>query len=85
LINSVQAEFGMPDVIADQSGDQKRFYTPQRRPEEEWPPDAPRTFYYLGRNLEVVFVRGRASRVRAIRPAEREHLQRMVERTRPDR
>jgi hypothetical protein len=59
-ITRVQADYGLPDVIADRSGDQKRYYLPAHRPEDEWPADAPRTFYYLERGLAVTFVNGKA-------------------------
>jgi hypothetical protein len=59
-ITHVQAEFGLPDVIADSSGDQERYYVPSHRPEDEWPADAPRTFFYLDRGLAVTFVSGKA-------------------------
>ena len=69
-ITHVQAEYGLPDVIADRSGDQARFYVPARRPQAEWPADAPRTFYYLERDLAVTFVSGKA--VRPSRPIDRQ-------------
>jgi hypothetical protein len=59
-ITHVQTDYGIPDVIADRSGDQKRYYVPSHRPESEWPADAPRTFYYLDRGLAVTFVSGKA-------------------------
>jgi hypothetical protein len=59
-IAHVEADYGPPDVIGDRSGDQKRYYVPAHRPEEEWPADAPRTFYYLDRGLAVTFVSGKA-------------------------
>lgn len=65
-ITDVQAEYGLPDVIVDVSGDERRFYVPTRRPEHEWPADAPRTFYYLGRNVAVTFVSGKAVRAEPI-------------------
>jgi hypothetical protein len=43
-----------------ESGDQQRFYLPTHRPEYEWPADAPRTFFYLDRDLAVTFVSGKA-------------------------
>jgi hypothetical protein len=59
-ITHVQLDYGVPDVISDESGDQVRYYVPAHRPESEWPADAPRTFYYLDRGLAVTFVSGRA-------------------------
>jgi hypothetical protein len=59
-ITHVQLDLGEPDVISDSSGDQTRFYVPMNRPKEEWPWDAPRTFYYLDRNLAVTFECGKA-------------------------
>jgi hypothetical protein len=73
-ITHVQLDYGLPDVIADRSGDLKRYYVPSDRPESEWPTDAPRTFYYLERNLEVTFVSGRAIRSGPIDTEEREHI-----------
>ena len=70
-ITHVQADYGMPDVISDRSGDLERFYVPAHRPESEWPWDAPRT-YYLDRNLPITFVRGRAVRATAIDAEARE-------------
>ena len=58
-ITHVQRDHGLPDVISDRSGDQVRYYVPADRPEHEWPPDAPRTFYYVDRDLAVTFVSGR--------------------------
>ena len=59
-ITQVQAEYALPDVISDESGDLQRFYVPSRRPPWEWPAEAARTFYYLDRDLAVKFVRGKA-------------------------
>ena len=36
-----------------------RYYVTADRPEHEWPADAPRTFYYVDRDLAVTFVSGR--------------------------
>jgi hypothetical protein len=71
-ITSLQADYGEPNVISDSSGDLTRFYVPTNRPREEWPWDAPRTFYYLDRNFAVTFVRGKAVRAGAIDAATRE-------------
>lgn len=73
-ITYVQADFGLPDVISDRSGDQARFYLPTSRPAEEWPADAPRTFYYLKRNVAVTFVLGRAVRAGPIEGQLREQV-----------
>ena len=70
-ITHIQANFGEPDVVSDSSGDLTRFYVPTNRPMEEWPSDAPRTFYYLERNLSVSFERRKAARAEAIDPATR--------------
>ena len=59
-ITDVQADFGLPDVISDASVDELRLYVPAKRPAYEWPADAPRTFYYLERNLAVESVSGNA-------------------------
>ena len=77
-ITVVQHDVGMPDVIADESGDQKRFYVPAKRPPEEWPGEAPRTFYYMNRDLAVTFVRGKAVKSEPIRPEERKQLEAIV-------
>jgi hypothetical protein len=79
-ITLVQRDVGVPDVIADESGDQKRYYVPAKRPPEEWPADAPRTFYYLDRNLAVTFVLGKAVKSEPIRPEQRERLAALVRR-----
>ena len=71
-ITHVQLDFGEPDVISDRSGDLTRFYVPAKRPREEWPWDAPRTFYYLDRNLAVTFECGKAIRAEAIDARTRE-------------
>ena len=71
-IAQVQGELGPPDVISDRSGDLARYYVPARRPPEEWPSDAPRTLYYLERDLALTFVRGRAVRAEAIPDETRE-------------
>jgi len=73
-ITHVQFDIGLPDVISDQFGDLARFYTPTSRPAEEWPAEAPRTFYYLPRNLAVTFVRGAVVRTEAIDPETREYI-----------
>jgi hypothetical protein len=73
-IAHVQSECGMPDVISDASGDLVRFYTPERRPKEEWPAEAPRTFYYMERNLAVTFVLGKAVSSGPINDERREVL-----------
>ena len=73
-ITSVQADLGLPDVISDESGDQRRFYLPVKRPKHEWPADAPRTFYYLDRDIQVVFVNGKAVRATKIEPGIRERI-----------
>ncbi len=73
-ITHVQLDYGVPDVISDESGDEKRFYVPTNRPEYQWPADAPRTFYYLNRNLAVTFVLGKAVRSAPIGAEEREHV-----------
>jgi hypothetical protein len=72
-ITHVQLDYGEPDVISDRSGDLERFYVPTHRPSAEWPWDAPRTFYYLDRNLSVTFARGKAVRTTAISPRTREN------------
>lgn len=79
-ITEVQLEFGLPDVISDESGDLARFYTPGDRPKYEWPAEAPRTFYYIDRNLEVVFVRGARVRTGDISAERMQTLTRMLER-----
>lgn len=71
-ITTVQFDFGQPDAISDCSGDLARFYVPTDRPEDEWPWDAPRAFYYLDRNLAVIFVRGKAVRADPIDDETRE-------------
>src|SRR5689334_1401932 len=58
-ITQVQLWYGRPDMISDESGDLMRSYLPNHRPEEEWPAEAPRTFYYLNQNIAVTFVNGR--------------------------
>ena len=73
-ITHVQLDYGLPDVISDRSGDLKRFYVPTDRPEYEWPADAPRTFYYLDRDLAVTFVSGKAVRSEAIDAGLRERV-----------
>jgi len=73
-ITHVQADWGRPDVISDESGDLARFYAPTSRPADEWPPEVPRTFWYLDRSVAVTFVRGRAVAARAIRDDERSFL-----------
>jgi hypothetical protein len=65
-ITHVQADHGLPDVICDTSGDQARYYVPTDRPKDEWPADAPRTFYYLKQDLAVTFVLGKATNVAPI-------------------
>jgi hypothetical protein len=65
-ITHVQAEYGLPEVVADESGDLKRFYVPTHRPAYEWPADAPRTLYCLDRGLAVTFVSGKVVRVEQI-------------------
>ena len=71
-ITVVQADLGLPDVISDESGDFTRLYTPQNRPASEWPSSAPRTFYYLGRDLQITFVNGKATKASRIDPGLRE-------------
>jgi len=73
-ITHVQLEYGVPDVISDESGDVERYYVPTKRPEHEWPADAPRTFYYLDRDMSVTFVSGKAVSSRPIRPEVREQV-----------
>jgi hypothetical protein len=77
-ITVVQRDVGVPDVIEDVSGDTGRQYVPTNRPAEEWPSDAPRTFYYLDRNLAVTFVRGRAVRTTTISDEQRQQLLSLV-------
>ncbi|HYE19128.1 MAG TPA: hypothetical protein VEA69_11825 [Tepidisphaeraceae bacterium] len=60
-ITHVQFDFGVPDVISDESGSEGRFYSPYDRPPFEWPADAPRTFFYFDRNVQVVFVNGKST------------------------
>jgi hypothetical protein len=67
-ITVVQLRLGMPDVISDAAGDMERFYTPHDRPPEEWPGSAPRTFYYLDRDLRVTFLRGKVTACGRIDP-----------------
>lgn len=73
-ITHVQFDYGLPDVISDRSGDLERFYVPSKRPEEEWPADAPRTFYYVQRNLTVTFVSGKVVKTSSIDPQRREEV-----------
>jgi hypothetical protein len=73
-ITQVQLDYGNPDVISDTSGDEKRFYVPTNRPEYEWPADAHRTFYYLERNMAVMFVLGKAVSSTPIPAEEREQV-----------
>jgi hypothetical protein len=79
----VQADLGRPDVISDSSGDEVIFYTPYNRPPDEWPWSAPRTFYYLGRDLEVTFERGRVTSVQGISASRRKMLEDLVARHPP--
>ena len=72
-ITQVQLDYGEPDAISDRSGDLARFYVPADRPAEEWPWEAPRTFYYLDRDLAVTFRGGRVVRAGPIPAAVREH------------
>lgn len=79
-ITHVQLEYGLPDVISDTSGDLARSYAPSSRPAEEWPAEAPRTFYYLDRDLAVTFVLGRATAAGPIEPGLRDRwLQRQAD------
>ena len=71
-VTQVQARYGAPDVISEGSGDLTRFSVPTNRSKEEWPWDAPRTFYYLDRGLAVTFTRGKAVRAEGIDHATRE-------------
>jgi hypothetical protein len=73
-ITHVQLDYGLPDVISDESGDEKRYYVPTKRPEYEWPPEALRTFYYLDRDLAVTFVSGKAVSSASIKVEEREEV-----------
>ena len=58
-ITTVQAKYGLPDYIQDNSGSQGRIYTPDKRPDSEWPAYSPRTFYYLKLNKYFKFIYGR--------------------------
>lgn len=78
-ITHVQADLGLPDVIGDRSGDRGRFYTPYNRPTYEWPADAPRTFYYLDRDLQITFVNGRAVAASGIDKEEWATVQRVLD------
>lgn len=82
-ITQVQADCGRPDAISDAAGDQTRFYRPTDRPEYEWSADALRTFYYLGRDLAVTFVLGRAVRAGPIDPELRDVVLACLAATRP--
>ncbi len=73
-ITDVQLDYGFPDVISDQSGDRARYYLTTDRPAAEWPADAPRTFYYIERNLAITFVCGKVIRATPIEPELREHM-----------
>lgn len=73
-ITHIQLDFGLPDVISDSSGDLARFYVPSDRPESEWPANAPRTFYYIERNLQVVFINGKAVKAHDIESDLRESV-----------
>lgn len=77
-ITHTQADFGIPDVISDQSGDETRDYLPTNRPAEEWPADAPRTFYYLDRDIAVTFVSGKAVRARPMTDQENEAVSELL-------
>jgi hypothetical protein len=80
-ITHVQADLGLPDVISDRWGGQARYYAPTSRPAHEWPPDAPRTFYYLDRGLAVTFLRGKAVRAERIDPRLRDQVLRPLVRS----
>jgi hypothetical protein len=74
LVTAVQKDLGYPHVISDQNGLEVRFYTPSRRPAEEWPADSPRTYYYMDRDLAVKFVYGKAVEAGKIDPKLRDHV-----------
>ena len=79
-ITVVQFQLGTPDAISDRSGDLERYYSPYSRPIEEWPANAPRTFYYLKEDLMITFVGGReVSRSRIPTETRRGTLQRIAE------
>ncbi|MEX0654003.1 MAG: hypothetical protein WD534_16660 [Phycisphaeraceae bacterium] len=78
-ITVVQHAFGLPDVISDRSGDLERLYTPQNRPPQQWPASAPRSFYYLDRDLAVTFVHGKARSASRITPDRRETILAVME------
>lgn len=82
MITSVQAEWGLPDVISDSAGDRSRFYVPTDRPEHEWAWEAPRTFYYLDRGVAVTFERGKAVEAGPIDDERRRWLTELVQRHR---
>jgi hypothetical protein len=73
-ITHVQLDYGLPDAISDESGSETRYYVPTKRPEHEWPADAPRTFYYLDRDLAVTFVCGETVRSEPIDAEVREQV-----------
>lgn len=73
-ITRVQLDLGIPDAISDESGSEQRLYVPKERPESEWPAEAPRTFFYLDRDLAVTFVLGKSIGAGPINPQFREHV-----------
>jgi hypothetical protein len=58
----VRERRGLPDLVAEESGDLERCYLPGNPPKESWPP-ATRTYYYLSQGERIVVVPGRREAV----------------------
>jgi hypothetical protein len=83
---TVQTRFGLPDAISDTSGDQRRFYSPFNRPEDEWPRTAAKEFYYLRSTSAFRFQGGKLVAVYSIQNSDlRSLVERIVERTEDER
>jgi hypothetical protein len=73
-ITRIIEQYGEPDVISERSGDLIRYYTPEQPVEYAWPAEAPKTLYYLDRDIAIKFVLGSAKKVEKITPDERKRL-----------
>jgi hypothetical protein len=77
----VQAQYGLPDVIGESSGDETRLYSPYSRPEYYWPRKATTKLYYLGRDSTFRIENGGLVAVTVIDPELRSMLQEIAERS----
>ncbi|HNB60063.1 MAG TPA: hypothetical protein PK308_07095 [Phycisphaerales bacterium] len=70
-VERVPGKFGPPDIVGQQTGEQRRYYFLDEPPADAWDAEDLRTFYYYtGRGYKLVITDGRVRSSESISTAE---------------